>query len=425
MNNREHAMAILNYQSYDRMPVVHFGFWNETLEKWAEEGHITAEQARKWGDGNAADFEVGNKLGFDFNWYRVFGVYTNLLPPFERKVLEVMPDGMRKEVNGDGVVILQKDDATGIPTEIDHLFKGRKEWDELFKPRMLPDEKRIFRPEPVIGDLQRGDQAADAPRARFRDHINEIVDEVQRTDRDRPIGLMCGSLYGRIRDIVGMVNLSYLQADDPDLFDEMIGTFADLCYWATEKALETYGDTWDFGHFWEDICFRSGPLVSPRVLQAESRPAISAHHRSAARPRDQHRLAGLRRQDRRADPHLVRERRQHHVPDRGRHLECQHRAVAGEIRAGTSRRRRHGQEGVRLRLCGDRCRSRAPEAVDRPGRLHPLPRSSDCAGRQMGERAVLLRANAQDVRRVICRGDPLRSPDGAGARPCPYKMGEL
>ena len=272
MNNRERAMAILNYQSYDRMPVVHFGFWNETLEKWAEEGHITAEQARNWGDGNAADFEVGNKLGFDFIWYRVFGVYPNLLPPFERKVLEVMPDGMRKEVNGDGVVILQKDDATGIPTEIDHLFKGRKEWDELFKPRMLPDEKRIQRPEPVVGDLQRRDQAADAPRARFRDHVNQIVAEVQRTDRDRPIGLMCGSLYGRIRDIVGMVNLSYLQADDPDLFDEMIVTFADLCYWATEKALETYGDNWDFGHFWEDICFRSGPLVSPRVFKQKVGP---------------------------------------------------------------------------------------------------------------------------------------------------------
>lgn len=272
MNNRERAMAILNYQSYDRMPVVHFGFWNETLEMWAAEGHITAEQARAWGDGNAADFAVGNKLGFDFNWYRVFGVYTNLLPPFERKVLEVMPDGTRKEVNGDGVVILQKDDATGIPAEIDHLFKGRKEWDELFKPRMLPDEKRIFRPEPVIGDLQRNDQTGDTRQARFRKHIQEIVDEVQRTDRDRPLGLMCGSLYGRIRDIVGMVNLSYLQADDPALFDEMIVTFADLCYWATEKALETYGDNWDFGHFWEDICFKSGPLVSPRVFKQKVGP---------------------------------------------------------------------------------------------------------------------------------------------------------
>jgi uroporphyrinogen decarboxylase len=271
MNNRERAMAILNYQSYDRLPVVHFGFWNETLDKWANEGHITHEQAHAWGDGNAADYEIGTKLGFDFNWYRVFGVYTNLLPPFERKVLEVMEDGTRKEVNSDGVVILQKDDATGIPTEIDHLFKGRKEWDELFKPRMLPDEKRIFRLEPVIGDLQTGDQA-DAMRRRFRRHIQEIVEEVQRPDRDRPLGLMCGSLYGRIRDIVGMINLSYLSADDPALYDEMIVTFADLCFWATEKALATYGDNWDFGHFWEDICFRSGPLVSPRVFKQKVGP---------------------------------------------------------------------------------------------------------------------------------------------------------
>lgn len=271
MNNRERAMAILNYRSYDRLPLVHFGFWNETLAKWAAEGHITHELARAWADGNAADYEIGAKLGFDFNWYRVFGVYTNLLPPFERKVLEVMADGTRKEVNADGVVILQKDDAAGIPTEIDHLFKGRKEWDTLFKPRLLPDEKRIYRPEPVIGDLQTGDQA-DALRRRFRSHIQEIVDEVQRTDRERPLGLMCGSLYGRIRDIVGMVNLSYLQADDPALYDEMIVTFADLCYWATEKALETYGDNWDFGHFWEDICFRSGPLVSPRVFKQKVGP---------------------------------------------------------------------------------------------------------------------------------------------------------
>lgn len=271
MNNRERAMAILNYRSYDRLPLVHFGFWNETLAKWAAEGHITHELARAWADGNAADHEIGAKLGFDFNWYRVFGVYTNLLPPFERKVLEVMEDGTRKEVNADGVVILQKDDASGIPTEIDHLFKGRQEWDTLFKPRLLPDEKRIYRPEPVIGDLQSGAQA-DALRRRFRSHIQEIVDEVQRPDRDRPLGLMCGSLYGRIRDIVGMINLSYLQADDPALYDEMIVTFADLCYWATEKALETYGDNWDFGHFWEDICFRSGPLVSPRVFKQKVGP---------------------------------------------------------------------------------------------------------------------------------------------------------
>ena len=247
MNNRTRALAVLNYQPYDRLPVVHFGFWGETMEKWAAEGHITAEQARQWGDGNAADFAIGGQLGFDFNWYRVAGVYADLLPRFERKVLEVLPDGSRKVVNGDGVVIIEKDDATGIPMEIDHLFKGRKEWEEHFLPRLQPSELRIFRRE-------------------------EIAAEVQRTDRDRPLGLYCTSLYGRIRDIVGMVNLAYLQADDPALFDEIIDTFGNMCYWAVEKALEVYGDNWDFAHFWEDICFRSGPLVAPRVFRQKVGP---------------------------------------------------------------------------------------------------------------------------------------------------------
>ncbi len=173
-----------------------------------------------------------------------------MLPPFEQQVLEELPDGSRKVVNRDGVVIIEKEGATGIPTEIAHLFKGRKEWEELFRPRLQPDEKRIFR-------------------------LEQIMAEVERPDRDRPLGLMCGSLYGRIRDMVGMINLAYLQADDPALFDEMIENQGNLCYWATEKALETFGDNWDFGHFWEDICFRSGPLISPRLF----RQKVGPHYR--------------------------------------------------------------------------------------------------------------------------------------------------
>ena len=33
MNNRQRIKAILNYESYDRLPVVHFGFWREVLQK--------------------------------------------------------------------------------------------------------------------------------------------------------------------------------------------------------------------------------------------------------------------------------------------------------------------------------------------------------------------------------------------------------
>jgi uroporphyrinogen decarboxylase len=250
MNNRQRAQAILNYQSYDRMPVVHFGFWDETLALWAEQGHITPEEARTWGDGNASDEAIGQRLGFDFNWYHTFGANYDLNPYFERKVLEVMPDGARKVFSRDGVVIIEKDDATGIPTEIDHHFKGRKEWEEDYKPRLQWSENRLaFTP--------------------------EQLEYVRRGEWETPLGLMCGSLYGRIRDWTGMINLSYLQADDPDLFSEMIDTVGELCFTSTQKTLEVAGDAFDFGHFWEDICYRAGPLVNPRVF----RNKVGPHYR--------------------------------------------------------------------------------------------------------------------------------------------------
>ncbi len=41
-----------------------------------------------------------------------------------------------------------------------------------------------------------------------------------------------------------------------------------------EKSLET-GAKFDFAHFWEDICFKSGPLINPRVF----REKVGPHYR--------------------------------------------------------------------------------------------------------------------------------------------------
>jgi len=97
MNHRERAMAVLNYRdavnstAYDRLPVVHFGFWDDTLEKWEREGHITHEEKVLWRDGNAIDARearaaIGRRLGFDYNWYTTFGANINLFPTFQPQV---------------------------------------------------------------------------------------------------------------------------------------------------------------------------------------------------------------------------------------------------------------------------------------------------------------------------------------------------
>ena len=87
MTNRERALAVLRFQPYDRMPLVHFGFWDETLEKWAREGRFDPELARTWGDGNPSDVAITAKLGFDYNYYSCFHPATGMVPAFERKVV--------------------------------------------------------------------------------------------------------------------------------------------------------------------------------------------------------------------------------------------------------------------------------------------------------------------------------------------------
>lgn len=108
MTNRERALAVLNYTPYDRLPIVHFGFWQETLMKWAREGHITEEQAQNWSDGTPIDKQIGDLLGFDFGWYNCFTPNSDLLPTFEPKVLKIHPDGSREILSSIGVIELDQ-----------------------------------------------------------------------------------------------------------------------------------------------------------------------------------------------------------------------------------------------------------------------------------------------------------------------------
>jgi len=258
VNDRQRALAVLNYQPYDRLPIVHFGFWDDTLFKWAHEGHITEEEARSWADGNPTDAVISRKLGFDFNYYSVFHTHNDIIPFFERQVLEVAPDGSRKVRNHRGVVLIEKDDATSIPAEIDHTLKDRQSWDTIFRPRLQFTIERVTRMPVRVND-------------RMVPFDEGGLEFLRQDTREYLYGLHCGSLYGIIRDWIGMENLIYLAADDPALYDEIIETVGELCYQNTKAALES-GAKFDFAHFWEDICFRSGPLVNPRVFREKVGP---------------------------------------------------------------------------------------------------------------------------------------------------------
>ena len=261
MTNAERVKAILHYQDYDKLPVVHFGFWDETLEKWRDQGHITAQQAQEAIDGkDGTDGEkcVADKLGFDFNWNNCFCPNARLFPEFEKKVIRQHPDGTREVLDVNGVIILPKDDASGIPTHVGHLLEDRKGWEEHYLPRLQFSEDRVLKMmvNTDNGPLPFGQGG---------------LDYLKNDKRENPIGLFCGSLFGEIRNWLGLEGISYLYMDDEKLYDEIIDTVAELCYKCTEITLAA-GAKFDFGHFWEDICFKSGPLVIPSVFDQKVGP---------------------------------------------------------------------------------------------------------------------------------------------------------
>ncbi len=184
---------------------------------------------------------------------------AHLSPSFEEKTVEELPGGGRKKLNPEGVVVLEKPGATSIPAEIDHTLKTRADWEEHYLPRLQWDEKRVTEALVPVGGgrMLRWDEGG-----------REFL---VRDERDFPYGLFCGSLFGFIRNIIGVVGVSYLFAEDPGLYDEIIDTYGDLSHRCVEYVLES-GAKFDYAHFWEDICFKNGPLVIPSVFAAKVGP---------------------------------------------------------------------------------------------------------------------------------------------------------
>ncbi|MDP6038758.1 MAG: hypothetical protein QGG64_09425 [Candidatus Latescibacteria bacterium] len=249
----------MRYEAIDRLPLVHFGFWSgHTLQKWAGLGHVTMAEADAWADGNEVDAIITERLGFDFNWQTMFAPACRMWPGFKSEVVAEFPDGTKHVRNGHGVVVMQRPGAGSIPAEIDHLLKGRDSWEEHFKHRYVWDERRVTQ-----AVVRRNGQAL-----RFDQGGLEILQEAT---WDTPYGLNCGSLFGQIRDVLGLENACYLPMDDPELLDEMVQAVGDLSYQCVKYVLEA-GARFDFVHFWEDICFRNGPLVSPDLFAEKVGP---------------------------------------------------------------------------------------------------------------------------------------------------------
>ena len=227
---RELWQEIMNYGEFDRMPVLHWRGWDETHERWIREGM-------------PADVDQHEYFGATPCWALV-SIDSGIWPAFTEEVLEETEE-YRIFRDSDGVIKQDWKHKSCIPHFIDFTFKEAKDW-PAFKERLQPDPGRI--PE----------------------NLDERIAQAEASGA--PIEIKAASMMGWTRNWMGVENMSYLIYDAPDVYADIVNTLADLSCWAIDQIMPRMKTTPDFGQCWEDICGKSGPLVSPHIFQKHVAP---------------------------------------------------------------------------------------------------------------------------------------------------------
>ena len=82
--------------------------------------------------------------------------------------------------------------------------------------------------------------------------------------RDYPLGLRMGSVFGWLRNWMGLEGISLALYDDPDWVQEMMNELVEFCCATAHRALKDVD--LDYILLWEDMAYKTGPLISPQMF---------------------------------------------------------------------------------------------------------------------------------------------------------------
>jgi len=233
MTHRERLLRTLRYETVDRTPDLEFGAWEQTIDRWHKEG-MPEKYKGVWeaisGYFHTDEAEYGPRPQ----------VNIGLFPRFESKIIEEKKDHIIVQ-DEDGAISEQMRPELGasIPKYLQYAIETHKDWERIRDERLNPD----------------------AP-GRIPQNLEELCKST--FEADYPIFLGCGSLYGWLRNWIGMERISMMFYDDPELIEEIMDHLVAL----TLKMFENVAGKCkiDCGTWWEDMCFNKGPLISPRIF---------------------------------------------------------------------------------------------------------------------------------------------------------------
>ena len=226
MDSRERYRAVTHFEPFDRLYREEMGPYGETLKRWRAEGLAPDDDYARLADYDrheVAPVNVGMSFAFDY------------------ETLEFTEDTELYR-DGDGVIKRKLRDvpAPAMPQYVEFPLKDRRTWREQFLPRLSPDSpNRVGR------------------------HWESL--KKQYAVRDFPLGVGAGSIFGWLRNWMGVENIAVMLYDDPAFVQEMMDHVGDLVAEVLEKVV--FDVQFDFAVMWEDMAYKTASLISPKHVR--------------------------------------------------------------------------------------------------------------------------------------------------------------
>jgi uroporphyrinogen decarboxylase len=231
LNHRERFLRIFQFKEADRIPDYEMNFWRTTIDRWHREGLPQEIRTNR-------DIELYFGLeGWEGRgeWLQI---KSGLWPPLPSRIIEEK-EGRAIVDDGMGGIFVGTTETMSPPYYIRYPLKNREDWEKL-KPFFNPDTP-----------------------GRFPLNWEEVAANYER--RDYPLGIRVGSLYGWLRNWMGVEALSIAFYRNPDWIAEMMDTLTDLWINIIRRALRLVKV--DFSSWWEDMCYNNGSLLSVRHFE--------------------------------------------------------------------------------------------------------------------------------------------------------------
>ena len=243
MSGHERFGRILQRQPVDRIGLYE-SFWGDTQSAWAAQGHIKPGES------------LEDHFGFDCQVCWALNLVADL--DWVNETLEETDETVLMR-DGNGAILRRHKQHDTTPEHVDFTVKDREGWEELVKPKLIADRRRIN----FSGYRRARQQAADAGRFFFWGGVNVF-------ESMHPV---CGHEYM----LMGM-------AEDPEWVEDMVTTYSQLLIDLQEMLFAEEGAP-DGIWYYEDMGFKERPFMSPNMYReivqpGHTRTITYAHNRN-------------------------------------------------------------------------------------------------------------------------------------------------